>query len=104
MCLYQFMIAVRTADGVMQSAAGVDTRCVYVCMCVRVRVCVLMWLALFRTCSRSHLLGLFYRTVRMIENGLKPVFVFDGKPPTLKSGEVRMRCSESRVLARAFLL
>jgi hypothetical protein len=33
-------------------------------------------------------MGLFYRTIRMVENGIKPVYVFDGKPPTLKSGEV----------------
>jgi hypothetical protein len=36
----------------------------------------------------SHIMGLFYRTIRMMENGIKPVYVFDGKPPTLKSGEV----------------
>jgi hypothetical protein len=29
--------------------------------------------------------GLFFRTARMIESGLKPVFVFDGKPPALKA-------------------
>jgi len=33
-------------------------------------------------------MGMFYRTIRMIENGIKPVYVFDGKPPDLKSGEV----------------
>lgn len=27
----------------------------------------------------------------MIENGIKPVYVFDGKPPTLKSGELSKR-------------
>ena len=36
----------------------------------------------------SHLQGMFYRTIRMLDKGLKPVLVFDGKPPTLKSGEV----------------
>jgi len=36
----------------------------------------------------SHLMGMFYRTIRMIENGIKPVYVFDGKPPDMKSGEV----------------
>lgn len=24
----------------------------------------------------------------MVENGIKPVYVFDGKPPEMKSGEV----------------
>lgn len=38
----------------------------------------------------SHLVGLFYRTIRMIDNGIKPVFVFDGKPMALKTEEVRM--------------
>ena len=33
-------------------------------------------------------MGMFYRTIRMLEHGIKPVYVFDGKPPQLKSGEV----------------
>lgn len=36
----------------------------------------------------SHLMGMFYRTIRMLDSGIKPVYVFDGKPPQLKSGEV----------------
>lgn len=28
----------------------------------------------------------------MIENGIKPVYVFDGKPPDMKSGEVCKNC------------
>jgi len=35
----------------------------------------------------------------MVENGIKPVYVFDGKPPALKSGEVRwltLRCARRR--------
>ena len=38
----------------------------------------------------SHLMGFFYRTIRMVENGIKPAYVFDGKPPELKSGVVRI--------------
>ena len=34
-------------------------------------------------------MGLFYRTIRMVDNGIKPAYVFDGKPPSLKSGVVR---------------
>ncbi len=34
----------------------------------------------------SHLSGLFYRTSRMIESGIKPVFIFDGVPPEFKKG------------------
>jgi flap endonuclease-1 len=33
--------------------------------------------------------GMYQRTIRMINNGIKPVFVFDGKPPELKSAEVQ---------------
>ncbi|KAI0771404.1 PIN domain-like protein [Irpex lacteus] len=33
----------------------------------------------------SHLMGFFYRTIRMVENGIKPMYVFDGKPPEMKS-------------------
>lgn len=32
----------------------------------------------------AHLSGLFYRTARLIENGIKPVFVFDGVAPAFK--------------------
>ena len=40
--------------------------------------------------SNSHLMGMFYRTIRMVDNGLKPCYVFDGKPPEMKSGEVSL--------------
>jgi flap endonuclease-1 len=33
----------------------------------------------------SHLMGFFYRTLRMIDCGIKPMYVFDGKPPDLKA-------------------
>ena len=33
-------------------------------------------------------MGFFYRTIRMVENGIKPAYVFDGKPPELKAGVV----------------
>ena len=34
-------------------------------------------------------MGIFYRTIRMVDNGIKVVYVFDGKPPDLKRGVVR---------------
>lgn len=34
---------------------------------------------------------MFYRTIRLLENGIKPVYVFDGKPPDMKSGELAKR-------------
>jgi flap endonuclease-1 len=40
----------------------------------------------------SHLVGLFYRTTRLVSDyGLAMVFVFDGKPPVLKHTELARR-------------
>ncbi|WFN35434.1 flap endonuclease-1 [Methanogenium sp. S4BF] len=39
----------------------------------------------------SHLSGLFFRTARFLEYGLKPVYIFDGKPPDLKSSTIAKR-------------
>jgi len=39
----------------------------------------------------SHLSGLFYRTINLIENGIKPIFVFDGKPPDFKENTLMER-------------
>lgn len=64
MCLYQFLIAVRSEGAQLTSIDGETT---------------------------SHLMGTFYRTIRLLEKGIKPVYVFDGKPPDLKSGELLKR-------------
>jgi flap endonuclease-1 len=39
----------------------------------------------------SHLSGLFYRTSNLLEMGIKPIYVFDGIPPTLKAVEIERR-------------
>jgi flap endonuclease-1 len=39
----------------------------------------------------SHLSGLLYRTSNLVELGIKPIFVFDGKPPVLKAAEIQRR-------------
>ena len=39
----------------------------------------------------AHLVGLLNRTLLFLENHIKPVWVFDGKPPTLKQGELKRR-------------
>lgn len=39
----------------------------------------------------THLVGLWNRTLRMIDDGIKPVFVFDGTPPELKKRELEKR-------------
>lgn len=62
MSIYQFLIAVRQKDGEMLTNDAGETT--------------------------SHLMGFFYRTIRVVENGIKPAYVFDGRPPELKSGVV----------------
>ncbi|KAJ1734235.1 Elongation of fatty acids protein 2 [Coemansia biformis] len=73
--LYQFLVAVRSEGQSLATSEGLTT---------------------------SHLIGLLYRTVNMVENGLKPVYVFDGKPPTMKGGELDKR-REKRDKAEASL-
>merc|ERR1711935_191033 len=64
MTIYQFMIAVRSGGEVLTNEAGEVT---------------------------SHLQGVFSRAIRFLELGIKPVFVFDGKPPRAKRGELDKR-------------
>ncbi|EMR08391.1 hypothetical protein PNEG_03228 [Pneumocystis murina B123] len=65
MSIYQFLIAVRQQDGQQLMTETGETT--------------------------SHLMGIFYRTLRMCDNGIKPCYVFDGSPPKLKSGELAKR-------------
>ena len=39
----------------------------------------------------SHLSGLLYRNTNLIENGIRPIYVFDGKPPSFKAKEIKER-------------
>ena len=39
----------------------------------------------------SHVSGLLYRNVNYVSLGIKPVYVFDGRPPHLKSAEIERR-------------
>jgi len=39
----------------------------------------------------SHLSGLFYRTVKLVETGINPIYVFDGKPPDFKRALIEER-------------
>ena len=39
----------------------------------------------------SHITGLFYRNINFLSLGIKPIYVFDGKPPSLKSAEIEHR-------------
>jgi flap endonuclease-1 len=63
--LYQFLASIRQPDGTpLMDRAGRVT---------------------------SHLSGLFYRTINLLEAGIKPVYVFDGKPPEFKLAEIEER-------------
>ena len=44
----------------------------------------------------SHLSGLFYRTCNLLEKGVRPVFVFDGKPTDLKRRTIEERAERKR--------
>lgn len=48
----------------------------------------------------SHLSGLLYRTSKLLELGIKPIYVFDGAPPVLKSAEIKRR---SKVKEKALI-
>ena len=63
--IYQFLASIRGPDGLQLSDS-------------RGRV-------------TSHLSGLLYRNVNFLSLGIRPVYVFDGKPPSLKSAEVERR-------------
>lgn len=64
MSIYSFLIAVRSEGQQLMDESGQTT---------------------------SHLMGMFYRTLRIVDNGIKPLYVFDGAPPKLKSGELAKR-------------
>ncbi|KAF7715636.1 Flap endonuclease 1 [Penicillium ucsense] len=74
MSIYSFLIAVRSEGQQLMSESGETT---------------------------SHLMGMFYRTLRMVDNGIKPLYVFDGAPPKLKSGELAKRGARKAEAAEA---
>lgn len=41
----------------------------------------------------SHLSGILYRNAKLLESGITPVYVFDGKPPALKRAVIEERKS-----------
>jgi flap endonuclease-1 len=53
--------------------------------------------------TTSHLQGMFHRTIRMMANGVKPVLVFDGKPPSMKKGELAKRQEAKEQVSGPFL-
>ncbi len=47
----------------------------------------------------SHLIGLFNRTTKLMENNIKLIFVFDGAPPKIKQKTKEMRAEAKRQAA-----
>ena len=39
----------------------------------------------------SHITGLFYRNINLLNNNIRPIYVLDGKPPQLKSTLIKKR-------------
>ena len=54
----------------------------------------------FKGNTTGHLAGIFYRNSRLLENGVKPIYVFDGKPPDFKADVLGER-SERKKAAEA---
>ena len=50
----------------------------------------------------SHLSGLFYRTARLVEAGIKPVYVFDGPRPKFKEATVAKRAEAKAKAVKAW--
>lgn len=50
----------------------------------------------------SHLSGLFYRSINLLEAGIKPVFIFDGQPPALKRETIEQRIAERKMAEEAW--
>ncbi|OAF71111.1 hypothetical protein A3Q56_01146, partial [Intoshia linei] len=63
MSIYQFLVAVRSGNDNLQMDGE----------------------------TTSHLTGMFYRSIKLMEKGIKPIFVFDGKPPDIKENELIKR-------------
>ncbi len=63
--LYQFLSIIRQPDGTpLMNGAGRVT---------------------------SHLSGILFRTVNLLERGIRPIFIFDGKPPEFKQETIDQR-------------
>jgi flap endonuclease-1 len=81
MAMYQFLIAVRFGPGGNQAGSMLMNEAGEV---------------------TSHIQGMFNRTIKLMTAGIKPVYVFDGKPPPLKGGELAKRLAK-RAKAQAEL-
>ena len=50
----------------------------------------------------SHLSGLFYRNINLLQAGIKPVYVFDGIPPELKQLEIEKRKEAKQIAEQRY--
>ena len=50
----------------------------------------------------SHLSGLFYRNINLLQEGIKPVYIFDGIPPELKQEEIKKRKEAKRIAEQRY--
>src|SRR5579863_1482926 len=50
----------------------------------------------------SHLSGLFYRNMNLLDTGIKLVYVFDGEPPKLKHAEIKRRAEIKKEAAALY--
>lgn len=74
--LYQFLTTIRGPDGsVFTNSKGVVT---------------------------SHIIGLFSRVTKLMLEGIKLVFVFDGLPPAIKQKEIERRINAKKEAAKEF--
>ncbi len=51
----------------------------------------------------SHLSGLYYRTANLVEVGIRPVYVFDGKPPEFKKREIEERVERKEEAEKKYI-
>lgn len=74
--LYQFLTTIRQADGTpLMNSKGKIT---------------------------SHISGLFYRNIHLLQEGIKPIYVFDGEPPELKQKEIEERKKAKEIAQEKF--
>jgi len=75
--LYQFLTTIRGRDGTLLMDSKGDVT--------------------------SHLVGLFSRTTSLMQKGINPIFVFDGKPPKLKQKTHEQRSALKSEAEKKFL-
>uniref|UniRef100_A0A7S2R6Z8 Flap endonuclease 1 n=1 Tax=Eucampia antarctica TaxID=49252 RepID=A0A7S2R6Z8_9STRA len=75
MAIYQFLIAVRSSNAGNNASVMLTNE---------------------KGETTSHVQGFFNRTVRFLSEGIRPVFVFDGKPPPLKDHELTKRRARAK--------